>query len=54
MHLADLVKAGVTLPPKLPVELYPNKGRAGSIAGTTPRTGSFTGTPPPHQPGIKS
>lgn len=54
MHLADLVKVGVTLPPKLPVELYPNKGRAGSITGTTPRTGSFTGTPPPHQPGIKS
>ena len=44
MHLADLVKAGVILPPKLPVELYPTKGRAGSI----------TGTPPPHQPGIKS
>ena len=40
MHLADLVKAGVILPPKLPVELYPTKGRAGSI----------TGTPPPHQP----
>jgi hypothetical protein len=44
MHLADLVKAGVILPPKLPVELYPNKGRAGSI----------TGTPPPHQQGKKS
>ncbi|XP_052090009.1 intersectin-1-like isoform X1 [Mytilus californianus] len=50
LHLADLVKAGVSLPPKLPPELYPAQVRAGSMTGTAPRTGSFTGTPPPHQP----
>ncbi|XP_076079653.1 intersectin-1-like isoform X1 [Mytilus galloprovincialis] len=50
LHLADLVKAGVSLPPKLPPELYPAQVRAGSMTGTAQRTGSFTGTPPPHQP----
>ncbi|CAG2198569.1 ITSN [Mytilus edulis] len=41
LHLADLVKAGVSLPPKLPPELYPAQVRAGSMTGTAPRTGSF-------------
>lgn len=53
LHLADLVKAGVTIPAKLPPELYPAKVRAGSMTGTGPRTGSFTGTSPAHQPGTK-
>ncbi|XP_069137912.1 intersectin-1-like isoform X1 [Argopecten irradians] len=31
MHLIDLVKMGVTLPPTLPPELLPTKGRSGSF-----------------------
>ena len=44
MHLTDLVRMGTVLPAKLPQELMPTKGRAGS----------FGTTPPPTAPGMYS
>ena len=36
MHLSELARMGVALPPTLPAELMPNKARSGSV--TSPPT----------------
>ena len=55
MHLSDMGRLGRALPPKLPPELVPNKGRSGSF-GTTGSglAGAMPAAPamPAAQPGM--
>lgn len=45
MHLSDLARLGRALPPKLPAELIPSRGRSGSF-------GTPAGVTMPLPPGI--